>query len=142
MWLLDTNVVSETRRPDRANPSVIAWMSAQPLSTLFVSAVTVLELRLGALRLERRDPIQGERLVRWIDEQVLRAFEGRIIPVDLDVALRCAPLHVPDTRDDRDAYIAATALVTGMTIVTRNVSDFAGTGAPLLNPWEPQPSAG
>jgi predicted nucleic acid-binding protein len=72
----------------------------------------------------------------WLDTRVLPAFDGRIFPVDTAVAQRCARLHVPDPRSERDALIAATALVHGMTVVTRNLADFATTGVPLLNPWE------
>lgn len=71
----------------------------------------------------------------WLDGQVLTAFEGRILSVDGAVAVRCARLHVPDPRSERDALIAATALVHGMTVVTRNTADFETTGVALLNPW-------
>ncbi|MBL8244368.1 MAG: type II toxin-antitoxin system VapC family toxin [Rhodanobacteraceae bacterium] len=135
MHLLDTNVLSELRRPQRADARVLAWAAAHPVAECFVSAISVLELELGALRVARRDPVQGKVLQQWIHDQVLPRFEGRVMAVDLPVALRCASLHVPDPRSERDALIAATALVHGMTVVTRNVSDFAGSGVPTLNPW-------
>jgi predicted nucleic acid-binding protein len=72
----------------------------------------------------------------WIDEHILVRFEGRILHVDAAVALRCAPLHVPDPKPGRDALIAATALMHGLTMVTRNVEDFAAAGVRLFNPWE------
>ena len=72
----------------------------------------------------------------WLTERVLPEFEARVLPVDMTVALRCAGLHVPDPRSERDALIAATALVHGFTVVTRNIEDFRATGAMLLNPWE------
>lgn len=85
---------------------------------------------------QRRDAAQGVVLRAWIDGRVLPAFEGRILAVDMAVAQRCARLHVPDPRAERDALIAATALVHGLTVATRNVADFQPMGVDLLNPWE------
>jgi len=85
---------------------------------------------------ERRDPAQGAILRSWLDDHVLPAFADRVLPVDVVVAQRCASLHVPDPRSDRDALIAATAMVHGMTVVTRNVADFEPTGVRILNPWQ------
>ena len=138
MFLLDTNVVSELRRATfgKADPGVAAWAAAVPPDSLFVSAITLLELEHGVLLVERRDPAQGARLRGWMQGAVLPAFAGRILPVDTDVAIRCAALHVPDPRSDRDALIAATALVHAMTVVTRNEADFAPTGVRILNPWD------
>lgn len=135
MFILDTNVVSELRRPERAAPEVVAWASATPLANFFLSSITVLELELGALLMERKDPAQGAILRVWIDNQVMPRFEGRILAIDTAVAQCCARLHVPDPRADRDALIAATALVHGMTIATRNTADFAPTGVQTFNPW-------
>lgn len=94
-----------------------------------------MELEIGILRVEQRDPAQGNLLRRWMESRVMPEFAERTLPVDTIVALRCARLHVPDPRAERDALIAATALVHGMRVVTRNVADFAATGVPLLNPW-------
>lgn len=137
MFLLDTNVVSELRKAasGKADPSVVAWAAKQPTATLYLSAISVLELDVGVRRIERRDAAQGRVLRGWLDHQVLRAFEGRVLPVDTVVAQRCAALHVPDPRAERDALIAATALVHGMTVVTRNNADFAPLGVAMLNPW-------
>lgn len=137
MFLLDTNVISELRKAKsgKADPCVIDWAAAQSPDCLHLSALTVLELEMGVLRVERRDSSQGAILRAWLETQVFPAFTGRILPVDMAVAVRCAALHVPDPRSDRDALIAATALVHGLTVVTRNVSDFEATGARLLNPW-------
>ncbi len=137
MFLLDTNVVSELRkaRAGKADPKVAAWAAEVPAGTLFLSAITVHELELGTLLVERRDPAQGEILRTWLDDHVLPAFADRILPVDTTVARRSAALHVPDPRPIRDALIAATALVHGLTVVTRNVSDFASTRAKVVNPW-------
>jgi predicted nucleic acid-binding protein len=97
--------------------------------------ITSLELELGTLLAERRDRSRGKILRAWLDDHVLPAFADRILPVDTAVARRSAALHVPDPRPIRDALIAATALVHGMTVVTRNVSDFESTGARVVNPW-------
>ena len=137
MFLLDTNVVSELRKAKsgKANASVIAWASGVPKGSMYLSAITVLELELGIQQVERRDPNSGGILRAWLCNQVIPEFQQRIFPVDLAVAQRCAALHVPITRSERDALVAATALVHRMTVVTRDVSDFAPTGVPLLNPW-------
>ncbi|MBS0356815.1 MAG: type II toxin-antitoxin system VapC family toxin [Proteobacteria bacterium] len=137
MYLLDTNVVSELRkaRSGKADAKVTTWAASIPASELFLSAISVLELETGVLLIERRDTAQGAILRSWLDKHVIPAFAGRILPVDTDVAQRCARLHVPDPRAERDALIAATALVHGLTVVTRNIGDFEATGIGLLNPW-------
>jgi toxin FitB len=137
MWLLDTNVVSELRKAltGRADPNVVAWAQSVPPASLFLSVITLQELELGALQVERRDAAQGRVLRTWLEDQVFPAFAGRVLVIDTAVALRCAQLHVPDPRSEADALIAATALVHGMTVVTRNIADFAPTGVALLNPW-------
>ena len=135
MFVLDANVVSELRRSDKADQKVVAWASSVPLASIFLSAITVLELELGVLPMERKDKAQGLVLRAWVDGQIMSRFEGRILPVDAAVAQRCARLHVPDPRAERDALIAATALVHGMTVVTRNTADFEPTGVQILNPW-------
>ena len=139
MFLLDTNVVSELRRPDKADRNVVAWASTLPAASFFLSAISILEIELGALLMARRDAKQGAVLRSWIDEQMLPRFEGRILAVDTAVAQRCAHLHVPNPRAERDALIAATAMVHSLTVVTRNVADFERVGATILNPWENQP---
>jgi predicted nucleic acid-binding protein len=135
MFLLDTNVVSEIRRPERADANVRAWAHGTPAELYAISVMTVLELERGILRIERRDVAQGGILRRWLEHEVLMPLAARILPIDTAIARRCAALHVPDPRPERDALIAATALVHGLTLVTRNVADFASTGVELLNPW-------
>jgi len=137
MYVLDTNVISELRRPERADANVLSWANTVPLAQFYLSAITILEIEQGALLIKRRDAKQGEQLRRWIDEQILRTFDGRILAINTAVAQRCAQLHVPDPQSERDALIAATALVHGMTVVTRNTSDFETTGVKLLDPWKP-----
>lgn len=137
MYLLDTNVISELRkvRIGKADPGVAAWVHTVPQGSLFLSVIVIHELEVGIMLAERRDPGQGAILRSWLDEHVLPGFTGRILPVDMSVARRSAALHVPQTQSFRDAFIAATALVHGMTVVTRNLADFMASGAPLLNPW-------
>jgi toxin FitB len=137
MYLLDTNVVSELRkaRAGKADPNVAKWAASVPVVRLFVSVIGIQELEIGVLLAERRDPRQGKVLRAWLDDHVLSAFAERILPVDTAVARRSAGLHVPNPRPVRDALIAATALVHGLTVVTRNVVDFESTGLQLLNPW-------
>ena len=138
MYVLDTNVVSELRRVrlGSADANVAAWAESVDAADLFVSAITIMELELGVLAIERKDAAQGALLRSWLEQHVLPEFSRRTLPVDTAVAQRCARLHVPDKRGERDALIAATALVHGMTVATRNVADFKPTGVPLINPWE------
>lgn len=140
MYLLDTNVLSELRKAkaDRANHNVVKWASQIPISSLFISAITILEIETGILLVERRDKVQGLHLRTWINEHVFPSFADRILPLDVAVAQQCAQLHVPDPVSDRDAMIAATALVYGMILSTRNTHDFDKTAVALLNPWEAQ----
>jgi predicted nucleic acid-binding protein len=138
MYLLDTNVISELRKAksNKADINVVSWADSVSATTLFVSVITVLELETGVLLVERKDPAQGALLRTWLETQVLPSFSERTLAIDTVVAQRCARLHVPDPRSDRDALIAATALVHGMTMVTRNTSDFEPMGVEILNPWK------
>jgi hypothetical protein len=137
VFLLDTNVISELRKAGdgKADANVVTWLSGMDATNFYISAVTVMELELGILRVGRRDSAQGTLLRTWMDNHVLPEFSERTLPIDSVVALRCAQLHVPDPRPERDAYIAATSLVHGMTVVTRNVADFESTGVTIINPW-------
>ena len=138
MFLLDTNVVSELRkvRLGNANKNVARWADSVDTADLFLSAITIQELEIGILLAERRDPAQGAVFRAWLNSHVLPAFSGRVLAVDTAVAQRSARLHVPNPRPVRDGLIAGTALVHGMTLVTRNVAGFEPTGVPILNPWE------
>lgn len=138
MFVLDTNVVSELRkvRIGKADPNVALWAENVDAANMFLSAITIMELELGVLSIERKDATQGTMLRAWLEQQVLPEFSGRTLPIDTAVAQRCARLHIPGKRGERDALIAATALVHGMTVVTRNVADFQSTGVTTLNPWK------
>lgn len=137
MYLLDTNVVSELRKAKagKADKHVTAWAAAVPAASLFLSVITIHELEIGVLLAERRDPPQGAILRSWLEDHVLPAFDDRVVPIETSIARRSAALHVPDPCPVRDALIAATALVHGLTLVTRNVSDFERTGAKIFDPW-------
>ncbi len=137
MFLLDTNVISELRKAGdvQADASVVAWSSEQTPESLHISAITVMELEIGVRRMERRDTVQGALLRKWLDEHVMTFFSSRIVPVDAAVAVQCAKLHVPDKKSERDALIAASALVHNMAVVTRNESDFVHSDVRLINPW-------
>lgn len=138
MYVLDTNVVSELRkvRLGKADANVAAWAESVDAADLFVSAITIMELELGVLSIERKDAAQGALLRSWLEQHVLPEFSTRTLSVDTAVAQRCARLHVPDKLSERDAIIAATALVHGMTVVTRNIADFKRAKVAILNPWE------
>ena len=137
MFLLDTNVVSELRkiRSGKADANVARWADAVDAASLYVSVITIQELEIGVLLAERKDPTKGAVLRLWLDQAVLPTFANRILPVDLAVVMRSAKLHVPDPRPVRDSLIAATGLVHGMPVVTRNVADFEPTGVLTIDPW-------
>lgn len=140
MYLLDTNVVSELRKAEtgKADKNVIAWAGSTSTTELFISAISILEIEKGVLQTERKDPTQGKVLRSWLDNQVIPAFSGRTLDINTKVAIQCAKLHIPNPKSERDALIAATALVHSMTVVTRNTKDFEHTGVLLLNPWKYQ----
>ena len=138
MFVLDTNVVSELRKAKagKANPGVTEWAKGVPAALMFMSVISLHELEHGVLLAERRDPTRGDVLRQWLDASVVAAFADRLLPVDEHVARRAAALHVPDPAPFRDALIAATAQVHGMTVVTRNVGDFGRfAGLEVTNPW-------
>jgi len=136
MYILDTDIISALRRPEKSDPQVAAWAAQTPVLLHFVSSVSLYEIEIGILLRERKDPVQGAVLRAWMHGQLMPRFEGRILPVDAAVALRAAALHIPDPRPERDAFIAATALVHGMAVVTRKVADFESTGVETVNPWK------
>ncbi len=136
MLLLDTNVLSELRKPStRRDDRFNAWAEALSPSDTYLSVITLLEVRAGIESRRRHDPKQAELLDTWLDHTVLPAYVGRVLDVDQDVAAAAARLHVPDRRPAHDALIAATAQVHNLVLATRNESDFDPMAVPLLNPW-------
>jgi hypothetical protein len=137
MYLLDTNVISENRKGQRANPGVQAFFQRviSNRDKLFLSVVTVGELRRGIeLIRHRNDHVQATQLEQWL-EQILTDYQDNIIGVDTDTAQLWGRLRVPHHEHELDKLIAASALLYDLTVVTRNVDDFAGTGVKLLNPF-------
>jgi toxin FitB len=132
-FLLDTNVVSEARRP-RGNTGVKTWLASVPADSLHVSVLLVGEIRRGIERLRRRDPPQAAILEFWLATLRL-AYADRIIPITVEIAEEWGRLSVPDPIPTADGLMAATARVHGLTLVTRNAADFVRTGVPLLNPF-------
>lgn len=137
MYLLDTNVVSELRKvkAGKADKHVSHWSKSMDASDLFISVITLQEIELGVLLKERKDKKQGALLRKWLDDHVVPAFNGRTLSIDAAIAKKCAEINVAAPRPYRDSFIAATALVHRMTLVTRDVGDFEAMGVTLVNPW-------
>ncbi|WFU07827.1 type II toxin-antitoxin system VapC family toxin [Rhizobium sp. CB3090] len=137
MYLLDTNIVSDVRRArsGKADQAVLDWIASVPEQLLFISAVTLFEIELGILQVERRDKVQGAALRSWMEQGVKAAFQHRVVAINDQIALRCAYYSVPDPRELRDAFIGATAWERGFILVTRNTRHFQGMDIELLNPW-------
>ena len=136
-FLLDTNVVSESTKP-RPNPGLVAWLAQVDEDSVFLSVITLTELRYGVERLAPGR--KRKQLDRWLQEDLRERFEGRILPIDAQVADACGKLVARAEAlgrpiETRDAYIAATAQVYRLTLVTRNVSHFAETAKSILTPW-------
>jgi toxin FitB len=132
--LLDTNILSKLRKGPQANERARAWDSRIDPNERFISVMCIAELMKGAALLSRKDINSGAALERWIGG-VVTEFERRILPVDLVVSSVWARLMAQRSRPPVDTLIAATAIAHGCTLVTRNVSDFEGTGTALLDPW-------
>lgn len=138
MYLLDTNVISELRKAsvNKADINVVNWANTISVSEMYISVITIMEIELGILLVERKDIKQAKTLQEWLNKQVLPAFMNRIIPFDVSEAQYCASLHFPNPKSERDAMIAATASVHNMKVVTRNISDFKEMRINMINPWD------
>ncbi|MBB3660878.1 hypothetical protein FHX15_006150 [Rhizobium sp. BK650] len=138
MLLLDTNVVSELRKvaSGKADPNVVVWNETVDPAETFISSVVLHELEIGVQLVEHNDAVAGKVLRNWLENTVLTAFSGRILPLDQAAAVQAALWHVPNPKPINDAYIAATAFTRRMRLVTRNVKDFESMGVALVNPWD------
>ena len=135
MYLLDTNVISETRRPARMHRNVRAWLEQTSPESLYTSVIVMMELERGVLGMERKDPAQGAILREWLEQVIKPALNGRILPIDEATAGMCARLHIPDRAPENDSWIAATAKQYGLTLATRNVKDMRHAGIKLFDPF-------
>jgi predicted nucleic acid-binding protein len=135
MYLLDTNVVSELRKPD-PNPHVLAWYSTVTSAEIFISALTIGEIRLGIEQLRRKDAAQADLLEQWL-RGLHAGYGDRIIDVDAAAAEEWGRLSVPDPLPVIDGLLAASAKIRGWTLVTRNTADVVRSGVALLDPFQP-----
>lgn len=133
-FLLDTNIISEIRKKDRAHPNVIAWVNGTDVRDMGTSVVVLAEIRRGIEFKRRHDPSQAKALDAWF-EQMRRGLADRVLPVDEAVADRWARLNAPDPLPFIDGLLAATAIVRDLTLVTRNIADVKRTGVRLLDPF-------
>jgi toxin FitB len=133
-WLVDTNVLSELRKGDRADSGVRLWFAAADDGDIFTSVLVLGEVRRGIESIRRRDATAAAALEQWL-ARVHDSFSARVLPIDLAVAERWGQVNVPDPMPTVDGLLAATALVHDLTVVTRNVRDIARSGARTLNPF-------
>ncbi|MCP4664072.1 MAG: type II toxin-antitoxin system VapC family toxin [bacterium] len=133
-FLVDTNVVSELRKGERCDPGVASWFSRLSADEIYLSVLTIGEIRKGIELIRRRDPKAAESLETWLAE-LKAAHSARILPLDPEAAEEWGRLNVPDPLPMIDSLLAATAKVEGLTVVTRNVKDVTRTGVACLNPF-------
>lgn len=138
-YLLDTNVISELRKGDRAKPSVVAWFAGVADEEIFLSVLTIGEIRRGVESVRRRDPDSAAALDSWL-ARLSEAHRDRIVPVDRPIAEEWGRMSVPDPLPVVDGLLAATARISGLTLVTRNTGDVEDTGIELLDPFSDRPS--
>lgn len=134
-YLLDTDVLSGTRRPDKINPTLEKWLRSLSPNEVFISAMTIGEIEKGIAKQQAIDPDFASDLQTWLDE-LLTYHADRIIPVTTNIARRWGNFNQQPGNSNVDILIAATALEHGLTIATRNIKHFSGTGAKLINPFD------
>ena len=135
-YLLDTNFISEARRPARLPARVVQWVNSVDPTSWYICVVNLIEIEIGVRRLARRDPAQAAVLREWKRDWVVANFARRTLAIDVEVAELFASFQVPDPRPIYDALLAATAIVHNMTLVTRNLRDFDGMPVRTKNPWD------
>jgi toxin FitB len=133
-YLLDTNVISELRKGERAHPGVAAWFADLAEEEIFLSVLTIGEIRRGVESVRRRDLDAAASLDSWL-VRISEAYSDRILPIDRAIAEEWGKMNVPDPLPVVDSLLAATARVVGLTLATRNVADVASTGVELLDPF-------
>lgn len=138
-YLLDTNVISELRKGERANPGVASWFADVADEEIFLSVLTIGEIRRGVESVRRRDPDSAAALDSWL-ARLSEAHRDRIVPLDRPIAEEWGRMNVPDPLPVVDGLLAATARILGLTLVTRNTADVEGTGIELLDPFSDRPS--
>ena len=136
MYLLDTSVLSVLRSPGEEDAKLVAWASQQQTFNLYVSSISILELKLAILQKRKISPGEGEVLNTWLQKQVLQGFKGWVVAFDGEMAEYCAALHVPNPKSERDAMIAATCLVKNLSLVTRHPLDYKHIKIQTIKPWE------
>lgn len=133
-YLVDTNVISELRKGPRCDASVAAWWSSVAAEDIYLSVLTIGEIRKGIENIRRRDGRSAESLERWLRSIIVDHAE-RILPIELDTVEEWGRMNAPDPLPVIDSLMAATAKVQSLTLVTRNLPDIARTGVAALNPW-------
>jgi predicted nucleic acid-binding protein len=139
-YLIDTNVISELRKGKRADPAVVAWFEGLTDEEIFLSILTLGEIRRGIESIRRRDPNSATALDSWLG-RISEAHRERVLPIDRAIAEEWGRMNVPDPLPVVDALLAATARVNGLTLATRNAADIARTGVAYLDPFS-EPSIG
>lgn len=136
MYLLDTNIISATRRRMPDNASVFEWLATVDNTLIYTNAIVMMELERGILSMERKDKQQGKILRLWFEDTVKPSFAERILPITDKTAQICAKIHIPDHAPENDAWIASTAIEHRLILVTRNVADFKKIAVKLFNPFD------
>jgi hypothetical protein len=137
MYLVDTNVISELRKSSqKIDENVTKWANSVSMEDLYLSIISIQEIKTGILNKTKKDKSQADKLNDWFKNDILKGFEGRILGIDIKIALKVAELHAGNPKPYADSLIAGTALHHDLVLVTRNVKDFKDCGLELINPWD------
>ena len=137
MYLLDTNVISETRKikSGKVNQGVLRWLNDKPTALLYTCEIVMMEIQRGILLIQRKDPVQAEYLQRWFDKTIIPRFENRVLTINKRATQLCASFHVPNPRHENDTWIASIAKANELILVTRNIKDFQDLPIKVINPF-------